>query len=163
MKLSVPSGILIDSRSSPKMTTASRFAHSAVALTRKILWMLLPSILAVPLQLAVAICRPCLPSLSRRQTSAPPLTRRLSSPLGRTETSGRMMTNLLVILAKDNDSPIRMDNDSMFWTRNLSSLTRANSRAFFANRLIRVLHLSRASIELHACHGVCFPFLLCLV
>jgi hypothetical protein len=32
--------------------------------------------------------------------------------LARTETNGRMMTNLPVTLAKDRDLPIRMDHDS---------------------------------------------------
>lgn len=99
----VENDILMASCSSPKMTTVSRFAHSAVALTRKILWKLLPSILAAPLRLAVATCRPCRPSLSRHQTSAPPSTRRLSLPLVRMETNGRMRTNLLVTPAKDKD------------------------------------------------------------
>lgn len=67
---------------------------------------------AAPLQWVVAICHPCPPSQSRRQTSAPPSMRRRSSPLAKTETNGRMMTNLPVTLAKDRDSPIRMDHDS---------------------------------------------------
>ena len=116
--------ILIASRSSPKMTTVLRFARSAVASTRKILWTPLQSILAVLLPLAVATCHPCLPSLSRHQTSVPPLTRRLSLPLVRMETNGRMMTNLLVTLVKDKDSPVKMDHDLNCLHRGQSSISR---------------------------------------
>lgn len=119
--------ILTASCSSPKMTTVLRFAHLAVALTRRILWKPPLSILAAPLPMAVAICRPCLPSPSRRRISAPPSMRRRSLPLVRTGTNGRMMTNLPVTLARDKDSPIRMDSGfKLSWASNLTSLTGAD-------------------------------------
>lgn len=143
---SVNPTILTKIRSSPKMTTGSRFARSAAAWMRKILLKVrrLRSIRVVRKLLAAgADYRPCPLSLSPRPRGRS--MRKRSLPwVTKMQTDGPRTTNPLAALASENDSRAR---------------TRYNRLSQTALVFIPSIYQIRG---LSACHGVClFCFFFC--